>query len=132
MYINEVSPLNLRGTLGVSFQLGVVVTLFFSQAISLKEALGSESGWNYALGILFVFFSVNLRQTRSLVCRFAHHFQCRASDSPVLCTRKSEIFIAQKKQSNRSRKGSVHVYEITESLRQISFFVEYQAVFRGN
>jgi MFS transporter, SP family, solute carrier family 2 (facilitated glucose transporter), member 9 len=49
-YINEVSPRHLRGTLGVAFQFGVVVTLFFSQLISLQPALGSEDKWNYALG----------------------------------------------------------------------------------
>ena len=49
-YINEVSPRHLRGTFGVAFQFGVVVTLFFSQVISLQPALGSEDKWNYALG----------------------------------------------------------------------------------
>ena len=49
-YINEVSPRHLRGTLGASFQLGVVVLLFFSQAISLHPVLGSADKWNYALG----------------------------------------------------------------------------------
>lgn len=49
-YINEVSPLHLRGTLGVTFQLGVVVTLFFAQVISLHEVLGAADKWNFALG----------------------------------------------------------------------------------
>ena len=49
-YINEVSPKHLRGTLGASFQLGIVVILFFSQAISLQPVLGSKDLWHYALG----------------------------------------------------------------------------------
>ncbi|CAF0874577.1 unnamed protein product [Adineta steineri] len=53
-YINEVSPMNLRGTLGASFQLGVVLLLFVSQVISLKPILGSETTWHYALGLPIV------------------------------------------------------------------------------
>ena len=50
MYINEVSPRHLRGTLGVAFQLGVVLFIFISQVITLRPVLGSESTWHYALG----------------------------------------------------------------------------------
>ncbi len=49
-YINEVSPRHLRGTLGVVFQLGVVVFIFISQVISLQSILGSYDKWHYALG----------------------------------------------------------------------------------
>ncbi|UJR21530.1 hypothetical protein I4U23_024615 [Adineta vaga] len=55
MYINEISPKHLRGTLGVIFQLGVVVFLFISQGISLYPILGSEDKWHYALGLPIVF-----------------------------------------------------------------------------
>ncbi|CAF4806206.1 unnamed protein product, partial [Rotaria socialis] len=54
-YINEVSPRNLRGAFGGSFQLGVVLSLFFSQGISLNSVLGSENAWHYALGLPIVF-----------------------------------------------------------------------------
>ncbi|CAF3967049.1 unnamed protein product [Rotaria magnacalcarata] len=54
-YINEVSPRNLRGTLGAAFQLGVVVSLFLSQGISLNSVLGSENTWHYALALPIVF-----------------------------------------------------------------------------
>ncbi len=49
-YINEVSPRHLRGTLGVVFQLGVVLFIFLSQVITLNSILGSASTWHYALG----------------------------------------------------------------------------------
>ena len=49
-YINEISPSNLRGTLGASFQLGIVVLVFISQIVSLESVLGSGSTWHYALG----------------------------------------------------------------------------------
>ncbi|CAF0825203.1 unnamed protein product [Rotaria sp. Silwood1] len=54
-YINEISPRNLRGTLGASFQLGIVGILFVSQAISLHSILGSEDKWHYALGLPIAF-----------------------------------------------------------------------------
>jgi hypothetical protein len=49
-YINEVSPKDLRGTLGVVFQLGVVLFIFLSQVITLQPILGSADKWHYALG----------------------------------------------------------------------------------
>jgi MFS family permease len=55
MYINEVSPRHLRGTLGVAFQLGVVSFIFLSQLITLQPILGSEERWHYALGLPIVF-----------------------------------------------------------------------------
>jgi MFS family permease len=55
MYINEVSPRHLRGTLGVAFQLGVVLFIFLSQVITLQPILGSEDRWHYALGLPIVF-----------------------------------------------------------------------------
>ncbi|CAF1297041.1 unnamed protein product [Adineta ricciae] len=59
-YINEISPKQLRGTLGVIFQLGVVLFIFVSQAISLYPILGSESKWHYALGLPIVFSIVQV------------------------------------------------------------------------
>jgi SP family facilitated glucose transporter-like MFS transporter 9 len=53
-YINEISPRQLRGTLGVSFQLGTVVFICISQAITLRPILGSENKWHYALGLPIV------------------------------------------------------------------------------
>ncbi len=50
MYINEVSPKNIRGTFGASFQLGVTISVFFAQVISLNNILGSPTTWNYSLG----------------------------------------------------------------------------------
>jgi hypothetical protein len=52
-YINEVSPRHLRGTLGVVFQLGVVLFIFLSQVITLNSILGSADRWNYAIGKKF-------------------------------------------------------------------------------
>jgi len=57
-YINEVSPISLRGTLGASFQLGIVLLLFVSQVISLDSVLGSANNWHYALGKDYLKFIV--------------------------------------------------------------------------
>ncbi|CAF0758975.1 unnamed protein product [Adineta ricciae] len=54
-YINEVSPVRLRGTLGASFQLGIVILLFVSQVMSLEQVLGSQDKWHYALSLPIVF-----------------------------------------------------------------------------
>jgi hypothetical protein len=51
-YINEVTPRHLRGTFGSAFQLGVVLTIFLAQIVSLNPVLGSANRWNYALGII--------------------------------------------------------------------------------
>jgi hypothetical protein len=50
MYINEVSPKSIRGTFGASFQLGIVIFVFFAQIISLNTILGSKTTWHYSLG----------------------------------------------------------------------------------
>jgi hypothetical protein len=69
-YINEVSPTHLRGTLGASFQLGIVVILFFSQIISLEPVLGSATKWHYALGKYIIYESLENQFFFSFVCRF--------------------------------------------------------------
>ena len=60
MYINEVSPRQLRGTLGGAFQLGVVLFIFLSQVITLQPVLGSADRWHYALGLPIVFSIVQV------------------------------------------------------------------------
>jgi SP family facilitated glucose transporter-like MFS transporter 1 len=55
MYINEVSPKNVRGTFGASFQLGIVIFVFFAQVISLNNILGSPTTWHYSLALPIVF-----------------------------------------------------------------------------
>uniref|UniRef100_A0A182SY98 Major facilitator superfamily (MFS) profile domain-containing protein n=1 Tax=Anopheles maculatus TaxID=74869 RepID=A0A182SY98_9DIPT len=49
MYLAEVSPIKLRGAMGVLCPLGLTVGVVVGQAISLEQVLGTEAHWHYAL-----------------------------------------------------------------------------------
>ena len=42
IYLNEVSPLSFRGSIGTSFQLSITVGVFASQVMGLKQVFGKE------------------------------------------------------------------------------------------
>lgn len=50
MYINEIAPKRIRGSIGVLFQLGVTFSIFFSQIFGLPEIFGNEKLWSLLLG----------------------------------------------------------------------------------
>ena len=52
MYLTEVSPINLRGTLGSIHQLMVTIAILFSQVVGLPQLLGTESRWPLIFGML--------------------------------------------------------------------------------
>ena len=52
MYLGEVSPAALRGTLGTAFQLCSVVAMFAAQVLGLGSALGTEALWPLVLGLV--------------------------------------------------------------------------------
>uniref|UniRef100_F1L077 Solute carrier family 2 n=2 Tax=Ascaris suum TaxID=6253 RepID=F1L077_ASCSU len=54
MYLTEISPVNLRGTIGSVNQLLVTVAILFSQIIGLPQLLGSEQHWP----LIFAFTAV--------------------------------------------------------------------------
>lgn len=49
MYLSELSPLKLRGTLGVVCQLGITIGVLLGQIVSLDTVLGTVSLWSYML-----------------------------------------------------------------------------------
>ncbi|XP_051164094.1 solute carrier family 2, facilitated glucose transporter member 1-like isoform X2 [Leptopilina boulardi] len=51
MYLSELSPLKLRGTLGVLCQLGITIGVLLGQIVSLDTVLGTENHWSYMLAI---------------------------------------------------------------------------------
>ncbi|XP_065061939.1 solute carrier family 2, facilitated glucose transporter member 3-like isoform X2 [Rhopilema esculentum] len=51
MYLSEVAPVNLRGSLGTLNQFGIVTGLLISQVLGLEMVLGTEKGWPYLFGI---------------------------------------------------------------------------------
>jgi len=50
MYINEIAPKRIRGSIGVLFQLGVTFSIFFSQIFGLPEIFGNQKLWALLLG----------------------------------------------------------------------------------
>uniref|UniRef100_A0A182P8V1 Major facilitator superfamily (MFS) profile domain-containing protein n=1 Tax=Anopheles epiroticus TaxID=199890 RepID=A0A182P8V1_9DIPT len=49
MYLAEVSPIKLRGAMGVLCPLGLTAGVVVAQVISLEQVLGTEQHWHYAL-----------------------------------------------------------------------------------
>uniref|UniRef100_T1ISF0 phosphatidylinositol 3-kinase n=1 Tax=Strigamia maritima TaxID=126957 RepID=T1ISF0_STRMM len=63
VYLTEISPLPLRGALGVIQQLGLNFGILVAQVLGLKIFLGTEEYWNYLLGffaIPIILFSILL------------------------------------------------------------------------
>jgi len=54
MYVSEIAPVNLRGSLGTLFQFGVVLAIFFAQILGLPMLMGNEEYWNFLLGLTVV------------------------------------------------------------------------------
>ncbi|XP_025837362.1 solute carrier family 2, facilitated glucose transporter member 1 isoform X2 [Agrilus planipennis] len=50
MYLTELAPLELRGSMGVLCPLGINCGIFLGQIISLRQILGTEEFWPYLLG----------------------------------------------------------------------------------
>jgi MFS family permease len=54
MYLGEVSPAHLRGTLGTAFQLTSVVAMFAAQVLGLGQFLGTAALWPSVFGAVAV------------------------------------------------------------------------------
>lgn len=50
MYINELAPVQIRGSLGVLFQLGATSTILLSQVLGLPDIFGNVHFWPLLLG----------------------------------------------------------------------------------
>lgn len=55
IYITEIAPVAIRGSVGTLFQLGAVSTIFLSQILGLPELLLTESLWPLLLGFTGIF-----------------------------------------------------------------------------
>ncbi|XP_039253378.2 solute carrier family 2, facilitated glucose transporter member 3-like [Styela clava] len=49
LYLTEISPIQLRGVLGISNQLGIVIAIMISQILGLEEVLGTVEYWPYLI-----------------------------------------------------------------------------------
>ncbi|XP_072946959.1 solute carrier family 2, facilitated glucose transporter member 1-like [Epargyreus clarus] len=54
MYISEISPVSLRGSIGTVYQLVITLTILLSQILGLESVLGTDAGWPYLLGIVAI------------------------------------------------------------------------------
>lgn len=52
MYLTEISPINLRGSLGSVAQLLITIGILFSQIIGLPQLLGTTTLWPMVFGAL--------------------------------------------------------------------------------
>lgn len=54
MYLTEISPLSIRGAMGVLCPLGITVGVLVAQILGLKSVLGQDDTWHYLLGLFAV------------------------------------------------------------------------------
>ncbi|XP_041983888.1 solute carrier family 2, facilitated glucose transporter member 1-like [Aricia agestis] len=54
MYLAEISPVSLRGSIGTVYQLVITMSILLSQVLGLKSILGTETGWPILLAITIV------------------------------------------------------------------------------
>lgn len=52
MYLTEIAPVRIRGAMGVLHQLALTSGIFVSQAIGLRQILGSEDRWPILLAAI--------------------------------------------------------------------------------
>ena len=50
LYLNEISPVNLRGGVGTANQLGVVCGILISQVLGLESILGNIDTYQFLFG----------------------------------------------------------------------------------
>nr|XP_047126764.1 solute carrier family 2, facilitated glucose transporter member 3 isoform X1 [Hydra vulgaris] len=60
MYLSEIAPVNLRGSLGTINQFGIVSGLLLANILGLPQLLGTEKGWPYLFGMTAVVAAVQL------------------------------------------------------------------------
>jgi len=51
MYLSEIAPVQLRGSLGTLNQFGIVTGILMGNVLGLSEVLGNAAGWNFLFGI---------------------------------------------------------------------------------
>ncbi|XP_022119387.1 solute carrier family 2, facilitated glucose transporter member 1 [Pieris rapae] len=52
MYLAEISPVALRGSIGTVYQLVITITILLSQILGLEVVLGTANGWPWLLAVI--------------------------------------------------------------------------------
>lgn len=60
MYLSEVAPLNLRGSVAVCYTLGLAMGVFIGTASSMEEVLGTYDHWHYSLIVFSIFVVISM------------------------------------------------------------------------
>ncbi|CAB3256001.1 unnamed protein product [Arctia plantaginis] len=51
LYLSEISPVSLRGSIGTVYQLVITMTILLSQVLGLESVLGTAEGWPWLLAV---------------------------------------------------------------------------------
>lgn len=51
MYLMEIAPINLRGSVGTVYQLVITISILISQVLGLNNVLGTEELWPVLLAL---------------------------------------------------------------------------------
>ena len=54
MYLTEISPVSLRGSVGTVYQLIITISILLSQVFGLDTVLGNDHGWPYLFGLTLI------------------------------------------------------------------------------
>ncbi|XP_045508952.1 solute carrier family 2, facilitated glucose transporter member 1-like isoform X1 [Colias croceus] len=54
MYLAEISPVSLRGSIGTVYQLVITITILLSQILGLESVLGTPTGWPWLLSVTVI------------------------------------------------------------------------------
>ncbi|KPJ00075.1 Solute carrier family 2, facilitated glucose transporter member 3 [Papilio xuthus] len=54
LYLAEISPVSMRGSIGTVYQLVITITILLSQVLGLKGVLGTEWGWPWLLAVTVI------------------------------------------------------------------------------
>lgn len=54
MYLAEISPTKLRGSVGTVYQLVITISIVFAQAMGFEQVLGTQKLWPYLFVIILI------------------------------------------------------------------------------